>query len=148
MVDDEEIDRLCFTRLVQTARLVHPLRIFPRAENVIDAFIAVLRGEVPPLVCFLDVRMPDMSGFDVLRWMRCQHALDEIPVIMLSSSQETRDVADAQHFGAQGYVAKFPPPEQFRAMIDEAEAIAGAAATARFKVPCNLLSTLPSTAVA
>ena len=108
----------------------------------------MLRGEVPPLVCFLDVKMPDMSGFDVLRWIRCQHALDEIPVIMISSSLQTRDLAEAQHFGAQGYVAKFPPPEQFRAMIDEAEAIAGAASTARFKVPCNLLSTLASSAVA
>ena len=80
---------------------MQPLRTFARAEDVLDAFIAVLPGEVPPLVCFLDVKMPDMSGFDVLRWIRCQHALDEIPVIMISSSLQTRDLAEAQHFGAQ-----------------------------------------------
>lgn len=139
MVDDEEIDRLLFTRLMQDAELPQPPRIFGRGDDLIDALIEVLRGAAPPLMCFLDVKMPGMSGFDVLRWIRCQHSLDEIPVVMLSSSEEPRDLGEAQHFGAQCYVAKFPTPANFRAIVQEAERVAAASVVAPFKVPCNLL---------
>ena len=143
MVDDEEIDRLLFTRLLRTAGVVNPSQTFSRGDDVIDALIGVLRGAPPPLACFLDVKMPGMTGFDVLRWIRCQRSFDDLPVIMLSSSEEPRDLNEAQHFGAQCYIAKFPTPEQLRTILQEAERVAAATATGPFKLPCNLLLSTP-----
>ena len=139
MVDDDEVDRMLFERLVRDSRINHPARTFSRGEDVIDGLIAVLRGATPPLVCFVDVRMPGMSGFDVLRWIRCQHPLDEIPVVMLSSSDELRDLNEARHYGAQCYLAKFPTADQFRAIVNESIRVADSSPHNAFKLSCNLL---------
>jgi CheY-like chemotaxis protein len=142
MVDDEEVDRLLFQRLLVEAGAEHPLRQFASGEQLIDALISVLRGATPPVACFLDVRMQGMTGFDVLRWIRCQHALDEVSVVMLSSSEEPHDLSEALYYGAQCYVGKFPPANQLREILDEADAAAAAARARPFKLNCNLL--LPS----
>lgn len=147
MVDDEEHDRLIFSRLLSAARIANPSRVFPRGEDLIDALIEVLRGAPAPLTCFIDVKMPGMTGFDVLRWIRCQRPLDSLPVVMLSSSEEPRDLHEAQHFGAQCYVAKFPDPVHLHAIIEEAERVAAATASGPFKLPCNLLLTTPHAVV-
>lgn len=134
---------MVFARLLRGAGVAHPVRLFGCGEDLIDALIGVLRGAPAPLVCFLDVKMPGMSGFDVLRWIRCQRALDDLPVVMLSSSEEPRDLLEAQHSGAQCYVAKFPPPPHFAAILAEAERVADRTAAGPFKLPCNLLLHLP-----
>lgn len=139
MVDDEEVDRLLFARLVTQSKLTNPATVFAKAEDLIDGLIAVLRGAPRPLACFVDVRMPGMNGLDVLRWIRCQHALDGIPVIMLSSSEEARDLHEAHHDGAQCYLAKFPTPEQFCEIVQEAERVAAASPENAFKLSTNLL---------
>ena len=139
MVDDEEIDRLMFERLLREAKVPNPAKVFARAEDLIDALIEVLRGAPPPLTCFLDVRMPGMNGFDVLRWIRCQHALDGVPLVMLSLSEEARDLSEAHHYGAQCYVAKFPTGEQLRDIVREAERVTSSTPDSAFKLPYNLL---------
>lgn len=139
MVDDEEVDRLLFTRVVRAAQLPNECQVFPRGDDLIDALIQVLRGAPAPLVCFLDVKMAGMTGFDVLRWIRCQRLFDDMPVVMLSSSEQPRDLNEAQHYGAQCYVAKFPTPEHLRAIVQEAERVAAASTVGPFKLPFNLL---------
>ena len=143
MVDDDDVDRMLFRRLLLDAGIQNPCRAFPRGEDIIDALINVLRGSEPPLACFLDVKMTGMHGFDVLRWIRCQRVLDDVAVVMLSSSESSHDLGEALHFGAQCYVAKFPTPEQVRLILDEAERHAQAAAHTSFKVPFNLLVRAP-----
>lgn len=138
-VDDEETDREMFSRLLRNAGLPGTFRGFARGDELIDALIEVLRGAPAPLVCFLDVRMPGMNGFDVLRWIRCQHAFDGMPVVMLSSSEDPPDLTEAQHSGAQCYVAKFPTPDHLQAIIETAERVAAARTAEPFRLPCNLL---------
>jgi CheY-like chemotaxis protein len=143
MVDDEQDDRELFLRLVQQSNITHPCRVFGSGTDIIDALIDVLRGATAPLACFIDVRMPGMNGFDVLRWIRCQHALDEIPVIMVSSSEEDRDLTEANHFGAQCYLAKFPTAAELTEIVHEAERVAAVSPANAFKLPCNLLIRSP-----
>lgn len=147
MLDDEEVDRVLFARLLRDAEVKNPSRIFSRGEDLIDAMIAVLRGAPPPLVCFLDVKMPGMNGFDVLRWIRCQQACNDIPVVMLSSSTEPRDLNEAHHSGAQCYIPKFPRPDAFCQILDEAARVAAANSPGPFKLPCNLLLSSASDAL-
>jgi CheY-like chemotaxis protein len=143
MVDDDEVDRMLFGRLLTETAIAHPCKFFDRGETIIDALIEVLRGATPPLACFVDVRMPGMNGFDVLRWIRCQHGLDGIPIVMLSSSEEMRDLNEARHSGAQCYLAKFPTAQQLKEIIQEAERSVAASADNAFKLQYNLLVASP-----
>ena len=146
MVDDEDDDRVLFCRLLKQAEISNPCRVFSRGEDMIDALIDVLRGAPMPLACFLDVRMPGMNGFDVLRWLRCQRPLDDVAAIMLSSSEEARDLNEANHYGAQCYLSKFPNGNQLAEIVHEAERAAEASVSNAFKLPCNLLCAVPHAA--
>jgi CheY-like chemotaxis protein len=77
------------------------------------------RGDKPALV-FLDVKMPLVGGFDVLRWIRRKRALRHVKVIMLSSSDERDDTARARRLGADGYLIKFPSVTIMAATLREA----------------------------
>jgi DNA-binding NarL/FixJ family response regulator len=65
-----------------------------------------------------------MTGFDVLRWIRTQRALDPMPVIMFSSSDDPRDVDGAKELGAQGYLKKYPSVTAMQTVLDEAREFA------------------------
>jgi CheY-like chemotaxis protein len=139
-VDDEATDRLMLERLLQQPGLEYGSRFFASGDEMIDALLKVLRGATPPLACFIDVKMAGMSGFDVLRWIRCQDALDAVPVIMLSSSEDPEKLTEARGVGAQCYAAKFPSEAELRAIITEARRYAeDYAGPAAFRLPCNLL---------
>lgn len=139
-VDDEHSDRQILERLLQQPGLEYPCRVFSSGDEMIDALLQVLRGHPPPLACFVDVKMAGMSGFDVLRWIRCQDVLDAVPVIMLSSSDDPQKLTEARGVGAQCYVAKFPTAGELRAIITEAQRYAeDHSAPSAFRLTCNLL---------
>jgi two-component system response regulator len=59
-----------------------------------------------PRVILLDVNMPLVNGFEVLREIRADEALRDVPVVMLTSSAERRDLAQSYALGANSYVVK------------------------------------------
>jgi putative two-component system response regulator len=60
----------------------------------------------PPDLVLLDIRLPDMSGFDVCRWFKQDERLHHIPIIFISGLQGTDDKVDAFHAGGIDYVSK------------------------------------------
>jgi CheY-like chemotaxis protein len=139
-VDDEDNDRRLFLRALAAAEIEHPCRQFTCGYEMLDALIEVLRGAPLPIACFIDVKMAGMSGLDVLRWIRAQQALREMPVIMLSSSEAPDHIDEAMLHGAQCYTAKFPGPEHLRQIIENAQRFTAAACGgSAFQLPCNLL---------
>jgi len=60
-----------------------------------------------PAVVLLDLNMPKMNGFDVLRHIRSQDDTRILPVVVLSSSTREEDVRNAYLLGANSYVRKF-----------------------------------------
>lgn len=67
--------------------------------------LAFLGRERVKLV-ILDVMMPQMDGFDVLRAVRAEPRHDGLPVVMYSASSDAEDIARATRLGAQGYLVK------------------------------------------
>jgi CheY-like chemotaxis protein len=59
-----------------------------------------------PWLIVLDLRLPRLSGLGVLKWLREQPSLRRLPVVVLSSSAEERDIAGAYDLGANSYLVK------------------------------------------
>ena len=80
-------------------------------------FEARLKGN--PAVVFLDLKMPKVNGLEVLRTIKNDSNLRPIPVVMLTSSREERDLAESYALGANAYVVKPVEFHQFLAAVKE-----------------------------
>jgi two-component system phosphate regulon response regulator PhoB len=78
-----------------------------RSEEAADgeAALALLARDPHDLV-FLDVMLPGLSGIDVLRRMRADPALRDVPVVVVSAWQGPEDIAAALESGANGFLEK------------------------------------------
>ena len=65
-------------------------------------------GRTPelPVVVLLDIKMPRLNGLEVLRTIKADPQLKKLPVVMLSSSREEPDLAQAYELGVNAYVVK------------------------------------------
>ena len=120
---DGEADDVFFLRhALQKVGMPHRFQPFSNGEAAMNALSGYANGDTGdfPLVCFLDIKMVGMSGFDVLKWIRNQRGLDALPVIMYSSSDHPQDVDTARELGAQGYVKKYPSAPAMQTLLDEA----------------------------
>lgn len=67
------------------------------------------RTDSLPACALLDIKLPSISGFEVLAWIRSQPRFKRLPVIMLTSSLLPSDINRAYDLGANSYLVK--PPE-------------------------------------
>jgi CheY-like chemotaxis protein len=72
-----------------------------------------------PLVVILDIKMPKVDGLEVLRRMKSDPNLSRVPVVMLSSSREERDLATSYDLGVNAYVVKAVDFQQFLTSVRE-----------------------------
>jgi len=70
-----------------------------------------------PVVVLLDLKMPKVTGVEVLREVKSHETLKCIPVVMLTSSREAQDVRECYRLGANGYVVKPVDAKQFTQAI-------------------------------
>jgi CheY-like chemotaxis protein len=68
--------------------------------------LAMLRNDPLPSLVLLDLDMQVMSGIEVLREIRADHRLKEVPVVVVTNSLLESQRADSMHAGANGYVHK------------------------------------------
>jgi CheY-like chemotaxis protein len=111
IAEDSEGDLLMLRRAFQQAGLLIPLQAVGDGEEA----IAYLKGEgrfanraehpLPDLL-LLDLKMPRKTGFDVLEWLQGQPTLAQLRVVVLTSSDEIRDVNRAYRLGAASFLTK------------------------------------------
>lgn len=95
-----------------------------RGIEVIDAVAEGSKGlqlieELNPDIVLLDLRMPDMSGLEVLLQAKKQKI--EIPIVMLTTSNEEQDLVEALRNGAQGYLLKDMEPDELVSALRDIE---------------------------
>ena len=72
-----------------------------------------------PKVILLDIKLPKVDGLEVLRKIKADERTRTIPVVMLTSSREERDIIDGYHLGANSYIVKPVEFEQFTNAVRE-----------------------------
>jgi two-component system response regulator len=70
-------------------------------DDVLDPTLRIL-----PKVVLLDINMPVMNGFDVLKALRAHPRTQALPVVILTSSREEQDIASGYANGANSYIRK------------------------------------------
>jgi len=124
LVDDSGEDLDIALRALRRANLSLEVRTARDGDEALAALH--LRGDPPdrnlrlPRVIFLDVRMPRIDGFDVLRALRSAPHTRSIPVVMVSTSAWPEDVRRAYELGANSYLVKRFDREDPGAFIAEA----------------------------
>jgi two-component system response regulator len=72
-----------------------------------------------PRLVLLDVQLPLVDGIDVLRQIKADERLRHIPVVMLTSSAQDRDLAACYELGANSYIVKPVDMDQFFASVQQ-----------------------------
>ena len=117
LVEDNEDDVFLMKRALKGANVVNPLYVVDDGQEALDYLGGVGkfadRTNYPlPVVVFLDLKLPYISGHDVLAWTRRQKELESLVVIVLTSSNEASDLNRCYALGANSYLVKPPTPDQ------------------------------------
>ena len=110
LVEDSDEDYTALVRALRNAVVTVSLPRCTRGEEALDYLYRrgsfKLRAEGNPVVVLLDLKMPKVDGLQVLRQIRMDEQLKTIPVVVLTSSREERDLVDSYKLGANAYVVK------------------------------------------
>jgi CheY-like chemotaxis protein len=138
LVDDDK-DWLFLSRVqLAKAGVTHTVTEAHDGEKAISICSSSLNRGAIPLFVLLDINMPRVSGFEVLEWIRAEPRLDDVPVIMLSSSQLEADLFRAKTLGADAFLAKGDNVASFSALYRESKEIGTTGSN-----PANSLAHLP-----
>ncbi len=122
LVEDDPNDAFFLKRALHKVRPDISLTVVTDGEQAIDYLNGrhqyADRATYPfPLVILLDLKLPYLSGFQILEHIRAEAALAQIPVFILTSSPEERDRLRALELGAKRYFIKPPTPEMLVEII-------------------------------
>jgi CheY-like chemotaxis protein len=118
LVEDDLNDIFLVKRAFKMAQLETPLQVVTDGEEATHYLSGKGkykdRDAYPlPKLIVMDIKMPRMSGFDVLEWIKHDGTLRRIPVIIVSSSNRPEDIDRAYELGANAYMVK---PVNYRAV--------------------------------
>jgi two-component system response regulator len=119
LAEDSDADAEMIVRALRKGSVVNKL---VRARDGVEALEFVFRegafgqrtGENPKLI-LLDLKMPRLGGIDVLRRLKADDRTKVIPVVMLTSSAEERDIVESYNLGVNSYLVK---PVNFSTFTD------------------------------
>ncbi len=111
VAEDDPTDAYFFERAFRRTGIPVTLHFVRDGQEVLDYLqgqgqFADRRRHPLPQLLLLDLNMPRLDGFDVLTWVRQQPGLNNVLIVMFSSSDEPRDINRAYGLGANSYLVK------------------------------------------
>jgi two-component system response regulator len=99
--DDIELARRAFAR----TKVPNPIEVVTDGEEALERLIGPRAGAMPALV-LLDLKLPRVDGLEVLQQLRADERTAFLPIVILTSSREERDMIEGYRLGANSYVRK------------------------------------------
>jgi CheY-like chemotaxis protein len=120
LVEDNPMDLDLTLRAFNKKKFANPIQIARDGAEALDFIPLWDAGQALPAVILLDINMPKINGLEVLRQYKAHPVYRRIPVVMLTSSCQDRDLNAAYDLGANSYIEK---PVSFTRFIEVAEHI-------------------------
>lgn len=105
IVDDDEGHAILIRENLESAGMLNRIEHFRDGQAVLD-FFAKRPAPIESYVVLLDIRMPKVDGIEVLRRLRADSELKALPIIMLTTTDDVRDVRRCHQLGCSGYIQK------------------------------------------
>jgi CheY-like chemotaxis protein len=104
LVEDDPDHELLTIRALKKSNIANEVRVARDGEEAID----ILFGEnaITPQVILLDLKLPKVDGLEVLRRIRTGETTRYLPVVVLTSSDEERDIVRSYQLGVNSYIRK------------------------------------------
>lgn len=111
LVEDNPQDERLTLRALRKLQLANEIDVVRDGAEALDYLYgtgahAERAGQPLPAVVLLDIKLPKLSGIEVLARLRAESSTQTLPVVMLTSSDEDRDIVDSYRNGANSYVRK------------------------------------------
>src|SRR5579862_6093224 len=113
LVEDNADDEQLTLRAMRQSDVPNIIRVARDGAEAIEALFGV-GGRLPDLV-LLDLKLPKVSGLEVLQRIRSEEHTKTLPIVILTSSDEERDIVESYNLGANSYIRK---PVDFDEFID------------------------------
>ena len=118
LVEDDTIDAMTVRRAFKDLSITNPLEHRLNGEEA----LAYLQDDANerPCVILLDLNMPKMNGTEFLKVAKADAALKRIPVVVLTTSNEERDIVESFRLSVAGYIIK---PVDYRKFVEAIQTI-------------------------
>ena len=111
LVEDNQFEAELAIKALEKHKLANKLRHLDDGEEALDFIFS--RGkyhdrkDLPqPKLILLDLKLPKVDGLQILKQIKSNEATKSIPVVILTSSQEERDILESYQLGANSYLVK------------------------------------------
>lgn len=121
LVEDNDADAELALRAFRRRKISNPVHVVRDGEEALDYVErrgAFAENAPIPSVILLDLRIPKVDGLEVLRQLKQHPIYRNIPVVVLTTSAEDRDVRRAYELGAASYIVKPVEFEKFQEVVE------------------------------
>ena len=122
LIDDDDADVELTLYALRKNKLVNHIQVLRDGEEAVDYLFGPGRdlrsdwGRMPKLI-LLDLKLPKIDGIEVLRRIKGDHVTRSIPVVILTSSNEERDLVMGYKLGVNSYIQKPVDFDKFREVV-------------------------------
>jgi CheY-like chemotaxis protein len=120
LVEDNPTDVELTLRAFKKRKLTNPIIVARDGEEAMEQITLWEKGSQAPVIVLLDLKLPKVDGLEVLKKIKSHPVFNTIPVVVLTSSAEDKDIEAAYKLGTNSYIVK---PVDFNKFIEVATQI-------------------------
>ncbi len=122
LIDDDAYVGTMMRALLAKSGVRNQLLVYQDARNALEFLeravtLAPTQPAVVPCILFVDLLMPELDGFGVMRWVRARSVLHEAKLVVLTASTDTHDIERATLAGADLFLRKFPSASHLERVV-------------------------------
>ena len=121
LVEDNPLDVDLTKRALARHRVANPVVVARDGEEALAYLPRWEAGESLPVVILLDLHLPKVDGLQVLRRIKSHPQFCTIPIVVLTTSSEDRDMQTAYQLGANSYIVKSVDFDKFMQVAEQIE---------------------------